>query len=441
VSLTALLFITGFFACLVLAFAKHPVFGLYAYLLTFYSSPTTAWWGHSIPDLRWSLLSAVVTLVAALARAGDVSRDPWYRQPAVRALMLFAAWLWIQSAWALSFDDHLFLATLFTKYVLMFAVLYTVLDTPERIQNFLAANVVGCFYWGYLAWQSKGSGRLEAIGTADVTGSAFASMHVSTMLAVAGFMFLGCSGWKKWLPVAATPFMLNAIVQMQTRGAFVGLIAAAPVALLVAPDRKRILVIICLALGCVLFLRVGNEAFWERMATIRPAENQQMEASAASRFEIIKGNWRMFRDHPMGAGHRGNDLLSPKYLPETLLTDKQGVQLRSAHNSLAAILVDHGLIGILLMLVFHARLARLILRLRKKTTEISAETHALVGGLATAIMIYWVNAQFANMTKAEVVIWIAAVAASLESISSVREEQTVARTRAWPAGQFQARTP
>lgn len=430
-SLTALVFITGFFGCMVLAFVRHPIYGLYGYLLTFYLGPDTAWWGQSIPNLRWSLLSAATTFVAALMCKTPSGRPPWYRHSSGRVLMLFAVWLWIQAGWALDIDDHVFLATLFTKYVLMFVLIYTVLDTPERIHNFVLVNIIGCFYWGYLAWQAVGGGRIEAIGTGDVAGSAFASMHISTIVALAGFMFLGFSGWKKWLPFAAIPFILNAIVRMQTRGAFVGLLGAVPMALLLAPKRKRRAVVLYILLGSLLFLRVADHAFWERMATIEPAENQQMEASAASRLDIAEANLRMFRDHPMGVGHRGNDLLSPKYMRETLLTDKGGVQVRSAHNTVMAILVDHGIVGIILIVLFHARIAGSILRLRKKGLQLPIESQALVGGLATGLLIYWINGQFANMTKAEVVIWIAALAASLEALYSLPEKQPVTGVAPW----------
>jgi O-antigen ligase len=245
-------------------------------------------------------------------------------------------------------------------------------------------------------------------------------MHVSTILALAAFIFLGYSGWRKWVPFFCVPLILLAIVQMQTRGAFVGLVAGVPVALLFAPRNKRGWVVFYLILGALLFLRVANNDFWERMATIHTAEGQEMESSAASRIAIAEANWRMAKDHPMGVGHRGNDLLSPRYMPESLLTTKDGVQVRSAHDTVMAILVDHGIVGLVLIVVFHARIVATLLRLWSRAAQLSAETQALIGGLATALVIYWVNAQFANMTKAEVVIWIAAMAAALESRVAVR---------------------
>lgn len=428
--LTGLAFVLLFMAGLVLAFVRHPIYGLHAYMLTFYMGPETAWWGSGLPNMRWSLLSAVVTLLAVMIYRQPADRPSWYSYGSVRVLIVLALWMWIQLPWALDTEQHMFLAILFTKYVIMFAMLYAALDDVDKVYQFAMAHIIGSFWWGYLAWQYTGGGRLEDIGTGDVAGSAFASMHVSTALAFAGFFFLSFSGWKKWISFLAIPFILNAIILMQTRGAFVGLVAAAPLALLFAPPARRKMVMVYMVLGGVLFFMVADPAFWDRMSTIRTVEDQPMEASAASRFDIAEANLRMFKDHPFGVGHRGNDLLSPLYMPPSLLTPKEGSSIRSSHNTVMAILVDHGIVGILLFVLLHAKIAGAILRLRKLAAE-AASPHALAlaGGLATGLAIYWFNAQFANMIKAEVVIWIAAIAAALES--------HVAMASAMPSGELE----
>ena len=66
-SLTALVFIAVYFLALGLAFARHPVYGLYAYMLSFYQHPQSRWWGGDLPEMRLSLVAAVVTLIAVLA--------------------------------------------------------------------------------------------------------------------------------------------------------------------------------------------------------------------------------------------------------------------------------------------------------------------------------------------------------------------------------------
>ncbi len=430
-SLTALFFVGAFFAFAGLAFVRHPIFGLFAYMLAFYMGPDTAWWGESLPNLRWSLLSAIVTMAAVVVYPGSKDRVPWHRHASSRVLIVFTLWLWLQTPVALGPGYHLFFATLFTKYVVMFALVYAALDDSKRIRQFLVAHILGCFYWGYLAWQTHSGGRLETIGTGDVAGSAFASMHVSTALAFAGFFFLFFAKWERWISFLAIPFIVNSIILMQTRGAFVGLVGAAPMAMLLVPPSFRKRIFPYLGLGVVLVFIVADDEFWERMSTIKPADDTgMMEASAASRLDIAEANLRMFLDHPLGVGHRGNDLLSPQYMPSYLLTAKDGKAVRSAHNTVMAILVDHGVIGIVLIAMFHIQITRAILRLRRRhIDDVSVQALALVAALGTALVVYWINGQFANMAKAEIVIWIAAIVAVMEANQSGIERKTSGQSR------------
>ena len=42
---TALAFVGSYFVLLLLAFVRHPIYGLFAYLLAFYVHPPSRWWG------------------------------------------------------------------------------------------------------------------------------------------------------------------------------------------------------------------------------------------------------------------------------------------------------------------------------------------------------------------------------------------------------------
>lgn len=414
---TALLFLLLFSAGLILAFVKHPIYGVMAYMVEFYMSPSQAWWSSEVDDLRWSLLAATLTMIAAMLRDAPPSRPPWYKTKTAFWLIALTLWMWIQTPWALNPDDQFFMASLFTKYVLLYAMLYSCLSDARNIRLFYFAHILGCFLWGYMAYENPGSGgRLENIGFGDVAGSAFASMQLGTGIAFAGFAFLAASGIRRWLAFSTLPFMVNAIVLTATRGAFVGLVGGAFASVFFTPKSRRRTVFLMLAVAPILLFMLANDLFWSRMSTIMPDVNvQERDASAESRIVIARANLEMFLDHPMGVGHRGNETLSPSYLPIELLTDKNGTLVRAAHNTLMAILVDHGFIGLILIVMLHLSIARSLLRARFHSSSDSGQEFALyVAALATSMVIYWGNAQFANFTKSEVVIWIAALAAALD---------------------------
>lgn len=99
-SLTGLAFLIAFVAVMALALFRHPLFGLYGYVALFYLHPPSRWWGEMLPDIRWSLLAAAITLVASLRLPADRTRPPWISTAPARILIAYTIWLAIQSAWA-----------------------------------------------------------------------------------------------------------------------------------------------------------------------------------------------------------------------------------------------------------------------------------------------------------------------------------------------------
>src|SRR6188768_2255398 len=95
--------------CTVLAFVRHPIYGLYLYLGVTYVFPPARWWGALLgADLRWSLMAAVVTVLAVLFHFGKLRPKPvWLTNVPAIVLVLYAAWMWIQYPFAVDTDVHL----------------------------------------------------------------------------------------------------------------------------------------------------------------------------------------------------------------------------------------------------------------------------------------------------------------------------------------------
>src|SRR4029077_19193135 len=128
-------------------------------------------------------------------------------------------------------------------------------------------------------------------------------------LILAGFMFLGQRGVKRWILLIIIPFILNAIILTATRGAFIAMIASGLAAFFLARRPYRFRVYAISALAVLLLFRLGNDLFWERMGTLEVTQEQQMEKSAQSRLVIARANWAMALAYVFGVGHRGNEIL------------------------------------------------------------------------------------------------------------------------------------
>src|SRR5262245_61503577 len=122
-SLSALIFLVVFALGLFLTLQRGPIYGLLTYLWAFYNSPPDRWWGESLPDLRWSLVASMVTLIAITQKQSTLTRLPWHSNWGIRILIAFTVWLWIQNIWALDDARHWFVCTLFVKYILLFYII------------------------------------------------------------------------------------------------------------------------------------------------------------------------------------------------------------------------------------------------------------------------------------------------------------------------------
>src|SRR5215218_5259186 len=119
--LTAAVFILFCAVCTVLAFVRHPIWGLYLYFAATYVFPPGRWWGPMFGDVRWSLLAAGVTILAIVFHLGKLrEKPPWHRNVPAVALVLYALWMGVQTPWAVDVTTHIAGATQFAKCIVAF---------------------------------------------------------------------------------------------------------------------------------------------------------------------------------------------------------------------------------------------------------------------------------------------------------------------------------
>ena len=313
-SLTGAAFVLAFAVGLWFTVFRHPLFGLYSYIALFYLNPVSRWWGETLPDLRWSLVMGVVTLIVTWQQPVVPGRDSWLRTMPARILLMFTIWFWVQNLWALEPELHLEASWLFTKYLLLYYLIYRLVVTPEDMWRFLLAHLAGCAYFGYLAFTAGSGGRLEGVGGAGINEANAFAMQMSTGVVVAAMVALTASGARRWLVIASLPFILNGVLLSGSRGGFLALISGGLVLWRFKPRASRKLFYVFACLGVLLFAMLAKDPmFWARMQTIETAARPgdvQVDDSAASRLAIVKAQLAMSKAYPFGTGHRGTVTLS-----------------------------------------------------------------------------------------------------------------------------------
>ncbi len=426
-SLTSLVFVLLFTAGLVASLVRHPAFGLYTYIAVFYLHPPDRWWGQALPDLRWSLLAAFVTLLSLWRLERIADRPGWLQSNPVRIFLLFVVWFWLQLPWALDTALHIDGAVLFTKYILLVFMIYSVVQTEEIFRNVLLTHVLGCFYLGWLIFVSPDSGRadgrFDGVGGPGIDDANSLSTQLATGLLAASALVVNASMRVRVMAMVATPFIVNGMIQTLSRGPVLGLIAGGLAMLLVTPVRFKRVYIGLGVLGVLILVRVAPLTFWERLGTISAPMEQsaQVDMSTQTRLALVTAQLEMATDYPFGAGHRGTAVLSPRYLgQEYMANDATGAAIgtRSSHNTLLTVLVEQGIPGAIIYLCLAVAIFRQIVRLKRLDSEGLPEAlgtyRATIAGVFVCVTIAGL---FTDYLKLEISIWFIGLLAALATVA------------------------
>lgn len=417
-TLTGLAFVLAFFGALGIAVVRHPIYGLYAYVAVFYLHPPSRWWDSFLPDLRWSLLAGVVTLLCVLRLPSQPDRPPWYSNTAAKVLIAYTIWLWIQNLWALDPAEQMSASILFTKYVLLFYLFYRLVDNPTDLRRLLWVHFAGCVYLGWLAFGADSGGRLEGVGGPGIDEANALAMQLDTGVVVGAMLLLTGNKYERIASLLGMPFLLNGVVLTGSRGAFLAILVAGMVLAVMKPQHYRKAFYTLAALGLVLFGILASTVFWERMGTITAAVDDpaEMDTSAESRFVIAAAQWRMTLRYPFGSGHRGTAVLSSQYIEDKYLTgteDPTVARARSSHNTFMTALSEQGFIGALMFLLTWRWCAKTSLSLRNYTRKVADPRFGGdIAGIAAALAAIFISGIFVDYLKAEVQVWMMALLAA-----------------------------
>ncbi len=426
-SLTSLAFVAAFFGGLLASLLRNPVYGLYTYISVFYLHPPDRWWGEMLPDLRWSLLAAFVTVLSLWRDPPPADRPSWLQNSTVRMFILFSAWLWLQLAWAADRETHSEAAILFTKYTLLIFLVYMVVRTAEDLRNVLLVHVLGCFYLGWIIFVTPDSGRLDGrfdgVGGPGIDDANSLAMQLGTGLLAASALVLQGSWRVRALALAVTPFIVNGMIQTMSRGPVVGLIAGGLVMLTVTPVRFRKVYYGLGVLALLILVRMAPAQFWERLGTISAPvqQTEEVDLSTQTRLVLAEAQLQMALDHPFGAGHRGTAILSPRYLDEKYMAKTEwgeALGTRSSHNTFLSVLVEQGMPGALIYLLLLLTVYRQVRQLKTLDPlglpEAIGTYRAAVAGCITAVL---VGGLFTDFLKAEVFVWCLGLLAALYQLA------------------------
>jgi hypothetical protein len=405
--LIAFLFSFSFFIFVVLAFAKKPIYGLYAYFLAFYLHPPEQWWGKLLPDLRWSFLAALVTFVAVVLKKSKDDKV-WLKHYETKVFSIFTIYVLLQSYFVYNFQIHTEYMILSIKFVILMIILEKSVKNLNDTVNVLIINLLGCAYWGF---QGLGGGRLENLGTAGLNNSNQLGQHLAVVIVFSAFLLLINIGKKKLIVYPLLLLSLNGLIMTESRSSIIALVASGIFVFLFADlvNAKKKFYYFG-GLGVLGFAILLGPGLIDKFSSIVATDDIVQDGSARSRLLIIEGQIAMFKnDMLLGSGHRGTYVQSPFYMPESVLTRKrpEDVGRRSSHNFIMTLLVDHGIIGAgLYLLVIWASIIKIFKIKKLNLTSDASNEKIIIIGLIASLVCFMVAGLGSNNKKLEIGIWL-----------------------------------
>lgn len=406
--------------CVVLAFVRHPIWGVYFYLATTYVYPPDRWWGYLFGDLRWALLSAAVTALAVVFHRGKLQAKPaWISTGPALLLTLYVAWMWIQFPWAMDAEEHQRGSTEMVKCLVAMWFVYRAVDSKDRLRDLMLAHVLGCALLGiYALGADRVDGRLDGVGGPNLDDANTLGMYLVTAAISGVGLVMTQTGWRRFLALLCLPLIVNGFVLANSRGAFLGLVGGGLVLMFCIARKHRWIFAGFVVVGLVGLAVLVDKTFVERMYTIGDVTSQDEDAdsSARSRVVIAKAQLEMFLDHPLGTGWRGTAALSQQYMDERWMAKdtKEDGPSRSSHNTYLTALSEQGLPGAIIYssLLFWV-LAAIIRIKRMNRGHHDPDVTTLGAALCGSIVVILVAGMAADYLTKEVQFWLYAALTSV----------------------------
>jgi len=408
-------------ACVVLAFRRHPIYAFYFYLSTTFVYPQGRYWGHAFAEVRPALLAAIVTTLAIVLHMGRLRPKPlWLTSTPAVILTTYAILMWLQTPWALAPDEHLFGSTIYAKSLLTFWMVYRIVDSKERLRDLLFALVLGCAVLGlYAQFTGREGNRLDGVGGPGIDDANSLGMYLATGAIVAVGLVLSQRGWLRYVSLAALVVIANGVVLANSRGSVIGLAAGFLALMIVKARAHRRLFWAFAAAAAIGQATIVDQAFIDRLFTIQDItadlNDKDADNSALSRAALAPAQIKMFKDHPMGVGHRGTAALSPEYLEDRFMSQGDDfIRQRSSHNTFLTTLVEQGFFGAFLFVALVCWVLVAGYRIRRLNGSVDDPELLTLGGSAcAALIVIFASGNSTDYLLAENQFWLLAALVSM----------------------------
>lgn len=410
-----LLFLGSYASFFIMSFISMPIFAFVLYQAVYFFNPDKRWWGTQIPDLSYSFFTVVLMAFLLLIKFKEYNANKLLSVPQLRWAYILVFLYALASFYAVSPDLHQKALTFYFKLIVIISIAYKLCDTCKKLDIALYGYIFGAWYISFYAFQTgRNSGiRVEGIGTVDSPDANGLAAAIAPSAVIALYYFWVSTNKKiKMLMLVAGAFIANAIVLINSRGAFLAVAASAGYFMCYMYFSKyqrkyqKLAAVGLTIFGLAGTLVVVDASFIERITGM--TEDSQIDTSeaesGATRFIFWKSAIDMSFDHPFGAGYQGFNAYAPIYIPADVNTG--GSIHRTVHSSWFETLTEIGYLGLFafIMMIYSCfRTAKLCKNKLVKDDDI--DNYFKIIALEAALIAFIVAMTFLNRMRAEILYW------------------------------------
>ncbi len=338
-SIKTVLFICGFLICAGGA-PFVPVLGILGYVAHYSIGPERQWWAAPIQHwgIRYSFTLGALTALGILLNFKRLRYGKNFLVLQEKLILLLLGVVWLSTLINESTAEHMVAmsdhpSVKMAKMVIFTLMLTHVITTMKDLDRLFWVLILGAFVLGLQAYSAPRAdfmqGRLNSVGGPDFREANVLGAYLAAMLPIIGVQFYRSKWIGKGICLLAGVFATNAIVLTRSRGTLLGIGAGILAAILLAPLKHRIKILVGLVIAVGGGLYLSDPQYRDRTVTIVQPEEER-DTSAQSRIEIWRGGIRMLWDNPLGVGAGNFRQAIERYAPEHPDRDAHSTYIRCA---------------------------------------------------------------------------------------------------------------
>lgn len=403
-------YIAGFF----FAITRNPIYAFVIYQAVYFFHPMSRWWGYMVPDIAYSFFTVILMMFVFVKDFKVHNENKLLSSPPLRWFYIIVFLYIVAMFYAVS-SYHTTAMVDFIKLAVIISIAYKLCNTEAKLNLILYGYIFGAWYISFMTYQvGRNHGdRVEGVGTVDSPDANGIALAIAPALPLILYYFWQAKEkWQKALFGIAGIFVANALVLINSRGAFLG----AAISLMffmfymffssTRIKHQRKVVFFIVILGCAGAVKIVDQSFIERMLSIKQSTEVDKEnESAATRTVFWKASWDMAQDYPFGQGYRGFNYFADFYIPKDVNTG--GHRHRSVHSTWFESLSEIGYLGLFAVIMMIISSFRALNRCKKYLREKGdVINYYKMLAIQSSLLSFIVSMSFMNRLRAEVFYWI-----------------------------------